>query len=75
MIVLVVVLFMVDKPFLGVIPLFGLVLVNNYISKLEKKAEVDIKLKGISMICYFVTVIIGLVLIIWFSDFFQTGGF
>ncbi|MFJ7978647.1 hypothetical protein ACIQZI_23935 [Peribacillus sp. NPDC096379] len=75
MIVLVVVLFMVDKPFLGVIPLFGLVLVNNYISKLEKKAEVDIKLKGISMICYFVTLIIGLVLIIWFSDFFQTGGF
>ncbi len=73
MIVLVVVLFMVDKPFLGVIPLFGLVLVNNYISKLEKKAEVDIKLRGISMICYFATGIIGLVLIIWFSDFFQTG--
>lgn len=56
--VIVVVLFMVDKPFLGVIPLIGVVLVNNYISKLEKKAEVDIKWQRIGMVCSFSTGII-----------------
>ncbi|MGX2962126.1 hypothetical protein JNUCC23_23435 (plasmid) [Peribacillus sp. JNUCC 23] len=53
----------------------GSVFVHNYISKLEKKAEVDIKLRRISMICYFATGLIGLVLIILFADFFQTSRF
>jgi hypothetical protein len=74
-VVLVAVLFMVDKPLLGGIPLISLALVNNYISKLEKKAEVDIKLQRIGMICFFATGIIGLVLILSFPDYFQTSRF
>ena len=75
MIVLVVVLFMVDKPFLGGIILLGLALVNNYISKLEKKAEVDIKLQRIGIICFFAIGIIEVVLIFSFPDFFQARRF
>ena len=63
-IVLVVVLFLVDKSslgywYIGVIPFICFVLVVNYISKLEKKAEIDKKVKIISWICFFATVIIG----------------
>ncbi|WP_156324342.1 hypothetical protein [Bacillus sp. FJAT-27251] len=58
MVVLVVALFLVDKSFLGfnllgVIPLICLVLVTAYISKLEKKAEIDKKVKIIGWICFF----------------------
>lgn len=79
MIVLVVVLFLVDKSilgvnFIGVIPLICLFLVTSYIGKLEKKAEIDKKVKIISWICFFATAIIGLVLILSFSDFFNTYG-
>ena len=79
-ILLVVVLFLVDKSvlgfsYLGVISFVCFVLVINYISKLEKKAEIDIKVKIISWICFFVTVIIGLVLILSFPEIFNTYGF
>ncbi|WP_087972033.1 hypothetical protein [Oceanobacillus rekensis] len=63
---------MIVKPLLGAIPLFSLALVNNYISKLEKKAEVDIKVMRIGMVCFFATGIIGLLLILSFPDIFQT---
>ena len=80
LIVLVVVLFLVDKSilgvnwYIGVIPLICLVLVIFYIGKLEKKAEIDKKVKIISWICFFVTAIIGLVLILSFPDIFNTYG-
>ena len=77
---LVVVLFSVDKSFLGfdyvgVISFVCFVLVFNYIGKLEKKAEIDEKVKIISWICFFATVIIGLVLILSFPEIFNTYGF
>ena len=49
----------------------SLVLVSNYISNLEKKAEVDKKVKIIGWICFIVTAIIGLVLILSFPDYLQ----
>ncbi len=79
-ILLVVVLFSVDKSvlgfsYLGVISFVSFVLVINYISKLEKKAEINKKVKIISWICFFATVIIGLVLILSFPEMFNTYGF
>jgi len=79
-IVIVVALFLVDKSilgvnFIGVIPLICLVLVTSYIGKLEKKAEIDKKVKIISWICFFATGIIGLVLILSFPEIFNTYGF
>ena len=70
--VLVIVLFSVDKSslgywYIGIIPFTSLVLVANYISTLEKKAEIDKKLNIISWICFLATVIIGWLLIISFS--------
>ena len=80
MILLVVVLFSVDKSFLGfnyigVIPYVCFVIVINYISKLEKKAGIDKKVKIISNICFFVTAIIGLLLILSFPEIFNTYSF
>jgi hypothetical protein len=77
---LVVVLFLVDKSILGFGYIGGIsfvcfVLVINYISKLEKKAEIDKKVRIISWICFFATVIIGLVLILSFPEIFNTYGF
>ena len=79
-ILLVVVSFSVDKSFLGynfigVIPYVCLVLVINYISKLEKKADISKKVKIISNICFIVTVIIGLILILTFPEIFNTYNF
>ena len=76
---LVVVLFLIDKStlgfnYIGAIPFVCFVLVANYIGKLEKKAEIDKKLKIISSICFFVTVIIGLLLILSFPEIFNTYG-
>ena len=61
---LVIVLFSVDKSslgywYVGIIPFISLVLVANYISILEKKDEIDKKVKIISWICFFATVILG----------------
>ena len=79
-ILLVVVLFLVDKSFLGfnyigVVPFVCFVLVINYIGELEKKADIDKKVKLISRICFFATVIIGLLLILSFPEIFNTYGF
>ena len=79
-ILIVVVLFMVDKSYLGfnyigVISFVCFVLIINYIGKLEKKAEIDKKVKIISWICFFATVIIGWLLIISFPEIFNTYGF
>jgi|tagenome__1003787_1003787.scaffolds.fasta_scaffold19171477_1 hypothetical protein len=78
-ILLVVVLFLVDKSILGVgyigiIPFVCFVLVINYISKLEKKAGIDKKVKIIGWICFFSTAIIGLLLILSFPEIFNTYG-
>ena len=80
MILLIVVLFSVDKSFLGfnyiaVIPYVCFLLMTNYISKLEKKAAIDKKVIIISRICFFATVIIGLLLILSFPKIFNTYGF
>ena len=77
--VLVIALFSVDKSslgywYIGIIPFTSLVLVVNYISILEKKTEIDKKVKIISWICFFVTVIIGWLLIISFPEIFNTYG-
>lgn len=79
-IVLVLSMFSVDMSFSGVnywgsIPLICLVLVASYISKLEKKAEIDPKIKIISWVCFFATGVIGLVLILSFPEIFNTGDF
>lgn len=79
-ILLVVVLFSIDKSFLGfnyiaVIPYVCFLLMPNYISKLEKKADLDKKVIIISRICFFATVIIGLLLILSFPEIFNTYGF
>ena len=79
-ILLVVVLFSVDKSFLGynfigVIPYVCFLLMTNYIGKLEKKADINKKTILISRICFFVTVIIGLLLILSFPKIFNTYGF
>ncbi len=76
---LVIALFSVDKSslgywYIGVIPFISLVLVANYISTLEKKDEIDKKVKLISWICFFATVIIGWLLIISFPEIFNTYG-
>ena len=68
-----------DKSFLGYwyigsIPFICYVLVINYISTLEKKAEIDKKVKIISWICFFATIIIGWLLIISFPEIFNTYG-
>ena len=79
-IVLVVVLFSVDKSillgfnYIGAIPLICIGLISIYIGKLEKKAEVNTKVKIIGMICFFATAIIGWLLIIWFPEIFNTYG-
>ena len=78
-ILLVLVLFLVDKSFLGfnyigAIPFVCFVLVGNYIVKLERKVEIDKKVKIISWICFFATVIIGLLLIFSFPEIFNTYG-
>ena len=75
--VLVIALFSVDKSslaywYIGIIPFTSLVLVVNYISILAKKAEIDKKVKIISWICFFATVIIGWLLIISFPEIFNT---
>ncbi len=77
--VLVIALFSVDKSslgywYIGIIPFTSLVLVVNYISILEKKDEIDKKVKIISWICFFATVIIGWLLIISFPEIFNTYG-
>ena len=79
LILLVLVLFLVDKSFLGynyigAIPFVCFVLVVNYIGKLEKKAEIDKKVKIISSICFIVIVITGLLLILTFPEIFNTYG-
>ena len=79
-IILVVVLWEVDKAslgywYIGIIPLICLILVNYYISKLEKKDEIDKKVNIIGWICFFATGIIGLVLILSFPEIFNTYGF
>lgn len=79
LILLVLVLFLVDKSFLGynyigAIPFVCFVLVMNYIGKLEQKAEVNKKVKIISSICFVVTIIIGLLLILSFPKIFNTYG-
>ena len=71
---------MVDKSYLGfnligIIPFVCLGLVINYIGKLEKKAGVDKKVNIIGLICFFVTGIIGLLLILSFPEIFNTYGF
>ena len=76
---LVIALFSVDKSslgywYIGIIPFISLVLVANYISTLEKKAEIDKKVKIISWICFFATAIIGWLLIISFPEIFNTYG-
>ena len=76
---LIIALFSVDKSslgywYIGIIPFTSLVLVANYISTLEKKDEIDKKVKTISWICFFVTVIIGWLLIISFPEIFNTYG-
>ncbi|WP_028274221.1 hypothetical protein [Atopococcus tabaci] len=68
---LVVGLFVVDYPLLGMIPMISLIIVSNAISKLEKRMAVDKKTKTIGWICFAVTVIIGLVLILSFPAYFQ----
>ena len=78
-ILLVLVLFLVDKSYIGynyigAIPFICFVLVSNYIGKLEKKAEIDKKAKIIGSICFFVIVIIGLLLILSFPEIFNTYG-
>lgn len=79
-ILLVIVLFSVDKSFLGfnyiaIIPYVCFLLMTNYIGKLEKKADIDKKVIIISRICFFITVIIGLLLILSFPEIFNTYGF
>jgi hypothetical protein len=79
-ILLVVVLFLIDKSvfgfhFLGAIPLISLVLISNYIGRLERKAGVDKKVRIVGMICFIVTAIIGLLLILSFPEIFNTYGF
>jgi hypothetical protein len=76
---LVIALFSVDKSslgywYIGIIPFISLVLVTNYISTLEKKAEIDKKVKIIGWICFFATAIIGWLLIISFPEIFNTYG-
>lgn len=56
-ILLVIVLFSVDKSFLGfnyiaIIPYVCFLLMTNYIGKLEKKADIDKKVIIISRICF-----------------------
>ena len=75
-ILLVIVLFSVDKSFLGfnyiaIIPYVCFLLMTNYIGKLEKKADIDKKVIIISRICFFITVIIGLLLILSFPEIFK----
>ncbi len=76
---LVVVLFLVDKSyigfhFIGVIPFIGITVITVYISKLEKKAGVETKVNIIGWICFFVTAVIGLVLILSCPEIFNTYG-
>jgi len=78
-VILVVTLFLIDKSFLGFkiigfIPFFCILLVNNYISKLEERAGIDKRVKVIGWICFYVTVIIGLLLILSFPEIFNTYG-
>lgn len=77
--VLVIALFSVDKSslgywYIGIIPFISLVLVANYISTLEKKDEIDKKVKIISWICFLATVILGWLLIISSPEIFNTYG-
>jgi len=77
---LVVILWGVDRFslgywYIGIIPFICFFLVNYYISKLEKKGEIDKKVSIIGGICFFVTVMIGLVLILSFPEIFNTYGF
>lgn len=79
-IMLVVILWGVDKStlgywYIGVIPFICFFLVNYYISKLEKKDEIDKKVNIIGWVCFFATVIIGWLLIISFPEIFNTYGF
>jgi hypothetical protein len=74
---LVTALFSVEKSslgywYIGRIPFISLVLVANYISRLEKKDEIDKKVKIISWICFLATIIIGWLLIISFPEIFNT---
>ncbi|RLL47113.1 hypothetical protein D8M04_07980 [Oceanobacillus piezotolerans] len=78
-ILLVVVLFSVDKSilghgYIGLISFVCFLLIINYISTLEKKDQIDKKVKIIGWFCFFGTVIIGLLLIISFPEIFNTYG-
>ena len=75
--IIVVVLFSVDKSYLGfsyigAIPLFCLMLVTIYIGKLERKTAINKKVKIISWISFIATIIIGLAIIFSFPDIFNT---
>ena len=76
---LVIALFSIDKSslgywYIGIIPFISLVLVANYISTLEKKDEIDKKVKIISWICFLAIAILGWLLIISFPEIFNTYG-
>ena len=78
-VLLIVVLFSFDKNYLGhwyigTISFVSFVLVINYIGTLERKTEIDKKTKIIGWICFFVTLIIGWLLIISFPEIFNTYG-
>ncbi|WP_218775583.1 hypothetical protein [Oceanobacillus senegalensis] len=79
-ILLVVVLFSVDKSILlgfnyvGIIPFVCYGVIISYISKVEKKSEIDKRIRIISWICFYATVIIGWLLIISFPEIFNTYG-
>lgn len=80
LIAIIVALWAVDKSYLGywyisIIPFICIFLVSNYISKLEKKDKIDKKVNIIGWICYFATVIVGLVLMRSFPEIFNTYGF
>src|SRR5699024_7396290 len=78
-VILVISLFFIVKyffvfNFIVLITFFCFLLVSNYINKLEKIVGVDKKVKVIGWICFYVTVIIGLLLIISFPEIFNTYG-
>lgn len=59
-----VVLLSLEYTLFGYICLFSLILISNYVSKLEKKANVGKKIEIIGLVVYVATTIIGLLLIL-----------